>query len=880
MAQNINSSSSVAICDRYILKTIPDWLAEAASSNPQGKAISSVEPRPSLTYGALLQQIQTIGTQLNLLGLKPGDLVVIALDNSAEFLSSILAVASVATAFPLNPLQPKAEFQRYFDLLDIKAVIVTSGSNSAVCTVAESVKIPILELNYGLDTPAGKFNLTLKHPLAKSSDTLEPISPKLEDLAILIGTSGSTGLPKIISVTHESFFVTISQTADWMQLTKSDRSLVLTPLATSHALSRSSCPLLLRGGEVICTPGYNPAKILDWLDRYRPSFFTAVPSMYRSLLQRIESTGWIPQHKSLRFLVTGSDRIDATEINAVEKTFNVPLIQLYGMTEVSPLPATSPLPPAVKPIGAVGQIDPMWQVACVDERGNHLPLGEQGEIILRGGYINQLIGVSPEQASKNIRNGWFYTGDLGYLDDAGWLYYTGRVDNRIDRGGKKVYAADVETILLTHPEIKETVVFGIPDTLYGETIGAVVVLEEDATATPESLRQFVAKQVAEYKIPDTILIVDTLPLNRSGKVKRKNLAEYYGLNNISQQKSTQARTKNDSYVPPQTETERRLAAIWAKILQLPRVSVEVPFWELGGHSLLVIELFTQIEAEFGRQLPVNTLLDTPTIRQLARLLSTFEEPQPWDCLVRLKSGGDKPALFLVHDADGDTMLYFNLARHLHPERPVYGLRPYGKEGFPILDWRIEQIVDRYIERILSIQPEGPYCLGGLCDGGVYAYEVGQQLQARGHRVGFIALLDAIDYEAVRYEFSKDVKKITNRPKYEYYSKLLASNVQLPSILKNQISVRMMLRLAKEGYVPQPFMGQLLLFRATATEYSEEETPQRLKIDDPLFGWQKRATEGVKVCDIPDTHSGILRKPSVKLLANEIEIAFTKPEGLK
>ena len=874
MVQNLTKNRQ-EVYPIELSKTIPDWLTEVANNNAKAIAIRSIDSRPPLTYQALLQQTKNAGELLLSLGLKPGDIVAIALDNSADFLTGILSVASVATAFPLIPNQPKTEFVRYFELLDIKAVIVRGGSNSAICSVANLANIPILELISDSTTPAGQFRLNINHLTAKSLAAPEKISPKLNDDAILVGTSGSTGKPKVISFTHKSFFATIDYAANWMELTKSDRSLVLTPLAMLHALARSSCPLLLKGGEVICTSGYDPTKILDWIDEYQPSFFTGVPSMYRSLLQRIESTGWTFQNKNLRFLATGSDKIDETEIEAVEKAFNVPLMQFYGMSEVSPLPVVSPFPPAIRPNGALGKFNPAWQVACVNEGGEHLPIGTEGEIVIRGGYINRFVGIASNLENKNVRNGWFHTGDLGYLDEAGWFYYIGRVDNRINRGGKKVYAGDIEAIFLTHPEIKEAVVFGIPDNIYGETIGAVVVLEEDATATSESLRQFLAKHLVNFKIPDTILIVDTLPLNPFGKVKRKTLAAHYNLQNISEQKLSQSRKiTRTEYIAPQTETERKLAAIWLDILKLPQVSIDDNFFELGGHSLLIIEMFARIESQLKRELPANILFDAPTIRQLAQFLNRLDDSQPWDCLIQLKSGGDKPGLFLVHDADGDVMLYLNLARHLHRERPVYGFRPYGKEGFPILDWTIEQIANRYLERILTVQPEGPYCLGGFCDGGIFAYEVARQLQTKGHQVGFIALFDTIDYEAVRYdEYFRAVRKIEEPTKHELYRKLLAEGADLPISLKNQISIRMILRLAKQGYVPQKFEGKLLLFRATATEYPEQETPQYAKIGDPLLGWQERVTQEIEVYDIFDHHSGILREPSVRLLAERIEIAF-------
>lgn len=527
-------------------KTIPDWLAEAAAAHSQSTAITGIYQQPALTYQALWRHVQTTAAQLYAIGLQPGDPVVVALSNGPACLTAILSVAAAATAFPLNPDQPEAEFKRYFSSLNIKAVVVDLSARSAAIAVAQQLGIPILAIATEATAPAGAFMLS--EPSAAASQTIvnKPRQPQLSDCAILVGTSGSTGRPKIVSLTHESFFVSISHAANWMQLTKCDRSLVLTPMAMLHALVRSSCPLLLKGGEVVCTPGYSPAHILDWIDQFQPTFFTGVPSIYRSLLQQIKASSiskvsWRPP-KSLRFLVTGSDKIDASEINAVEKALAVPLIQFYGMSEVSPLPAVRSLPPAKTPAAAVGKVNPMWQVACVNEQGDQLLANQEGEIVLKGGYINQLItepsdvsgkvlGKQGDRSDQNGCDGWFHTGDLGYLDSEGFLYYTGRIDNRINHGGKKVYAGDVEAALLCHLEIEAATVFGIPDRLYGERVGAAVVLTLGSKATAQSIRRFMLDRVEMFKIPSKIIICPSLPLNAFGKVQRKSLAAHFGLGN-------------------------------------------------------------------------------------------------------------------------------------------------------------------------------------------------------------------------------------------------------------------------------------------------------------------------------------------------------------
>ncbi len=674
-------------------KTIPDWLIEVVRDNSQKMAISSTDGRPSLTYQALLDLTQAIVVQLRSLGLEPGDIVAIALDNGADFLTSILSVASIATALPLNPNQPEAEIRRYFQQLDIKAVIIANNSKSAICAVADSLNILILELNVDVTAPAGQFRLSKTSSLVQSANiinTSKKISPKLSDYAVLVGTSGATGQPKIISLTHESFFVSINHAAEWMQLTQSDRSLVLTPLAMLHALVRSSCPLLLKGGEVVCTPGYNPAEILDWIDRYQPSFFTAVPSMYRSILQQVNEMNWTPKKSSLRFLVTGSDKIVASEIQAVESVFSVPLIQFYGMSEVSPLPAVRGLPPEITPDGAIGKINPLWQVACLDEELNLLLPEQEGEIVLRGGYINQLVGISQDRKSKS--DDWFHTGDLGYLDSQGFLYFTGRVDNRINRGGKKIYAVDVESVLLTHPAIKAAVVFGIEDNLYGECIGAVVVLHSGHSATSESIRKFMLSQIAEFKVPDLILIEDTLPLNTFGKVKRKTLAAHFGLKNVLAYKKQAAINARTKYIAPRTQVERDLAQIWSNLLKVDFLSIEDNFFALGGHSLLAIQMLFCIQEVFAVDLPMHSLFYSPTVAELALKIECLQQSDRADFLPLKSVLATKIPLslaqskFWYRDRLEDTQAFSSMPRTLEIE---------GSLDIEIFDRSLQTIVERH-----------------------------------------------------------------------------------------------------------------------------------------------------------------------------------------
>jgi thioesterase domain-containing protein/acyl carrier protein len=361
---------------------------------------------------------------------------------------------------------------------------------------------------------------------------------------------------------------------------------------------------------------------------------------------------------------------------------------------------------------------------------------------------------------------------------------------------------------------------------------------------------------------------------------------------------------------PSTETEARLAKLWAELLRYEVVGVHDDYFDLGGTSLLAVDLITKIENEFGVRLPLTSIIEAPTISLMASLLS---EQNTRDSLVLIRAGGDMPPLFLVHDGDGETMLYRNLAVRLDPDRPVYGLQPWSRANHPILHTRIEEMAAYHIGKIRSVQPSGPYFLGGMCAGGVIAFEIALQLQNQGQEVGMVALIDAADVaatlkpllfasqrirsfrsvlneedrvslaervvrmagKAIRkarnlttYLVNDRIQKIRDEARMRLFRHYLDRGLSLPRFLEN-IPVRTAYLFAETRYKPgRLFEGELTLFRATSGEGNDE--PYVDRYSDPLLGWGQRATAGVRVHDIPGGHSSMLQEPNVETLATHMQ----------
>ncbi len=365
--------------------------------------------------------------------------------------------------------------------------------------------------------------------------------------------------------------------------------------------------------------------------------------------------------------------------------------------------------------------------------------------------------------------------------------------------------------------------------------------------------------------------------------------------------------------PPRTALETELAAIWADLLRIEPVGIRDNFFDMGGTSLLAVDLFARIDRRFGRDMPLTSLLEAPTVEALARLIAGETGA---DTLVKIRDGGDRPPLFLVHDGDGETMLYRNLALRLDTSHAVYGLQPYAMDGVPMAHTRITEMAAYHVAKVRSIQPHGPYLLGGMCAGGIIAFEMALQLQAQGERVALVALLDAADPQAVPRAWrvtgqrlqrfggvlreggtggpvrraatilARAMRKVRNLAVYAVGERLgrardevrmrlfrawLDRGLRPPRAL-GRISVRTAYLFAERSYRPAGrFDGELTLFRATAGIGPDE--PYAERYEDALLGWGCRATGGARALDVTGGHSSMLQEPHVEALAERLQFCI-------
>ncbi len=587
-------------------------LDDRAQQQPDSIAIEALN-RDSLTYRDLHRHVISIAAALNQSGIGRNDRVAIVMPNGPEMATAFLAVAAGATSAPLNPQYRAAEFDFYLSDLGAKALIIQADLDSEARLVARDRGIPIIDLVPQVDRAAGLFEL-------RQSDR-NPIGPgdfaAADDVALVLHTSGTTSRPKIVPLTQPNICASAQHIRAALQLTIADRCLNVMPLFHIHGLIAAVLASLAAGGSVVCTPGFYSPSFFEWIDRFHPTWFTAVPTMHQAILARAADQQSVIRRSALRFIRSSSASLAPQVMSELERTFNVPVIEAYGMTEAAHQMTSNPLPPRPRKAGSVG-VAAGPEVAIMAEEGSELmPIDQRGEIVIRGANVMCGYANNPSANEQAFTQGWFRTGDQGYLDSDGYLCITGRLKEIINRGGEKISPREIDEVLLDHPAIAQAITFAMPDAKFNEEVAAAVVLRENRSATEIEIRLFAEQRLANYKVPKRVIILKEIPKGPTGKIQRIGLAEKLGLN-----AEDQSLHRESEFAAPRTPLEESLAAIWQEMLQLPKVGVRDEFLRLGGDSILAVQLIARVKQKY--QLVTLSLVEffsAPTIADQAVILA-------------------------------------------------------------------------------------------------------------------------------------------------------------------------------------------------------------------------------------------------------------------
>ena len=462
----------------------------------------------SLTYKQLRE---------NVVGLV-SERIAIGMTNGSPMAITFLAAALCGTAAPLNPKYKQEEFAFYYEDTQAKALITLSeGPEAAIAAVTPDMMLIHAKVNTD-----GTLSLELVKTGSDSAESANPAVPNADDIAMILHTSGTTSRPKRVPIRHRNLIASAGNIIGAYSLTAADTTLCLMPLFHIHGLVGCLLATLASGGTLICPNGFNALEFWKLVDIYKPTWYSAAPTMHQTILARASRNIEIVKANRFRFIRSSSASLPPIIIEQLEATLNAPVVESYSMTEASHLMTTNPLPPKVRKPGTVGYGFGV-EVGIMDSEGNLLSLLSLGEVVVKAPNVIDGYENNPQANATAFVNGWFRTGDQGTLDKDGYLRLTGRIKELINRGGEKISPLEVDDVLLRHPAVAEALAFAVPHKSLGEDIHVAVVLK--AEADEKELLAHCSTMLADFKVPKQVHILDQLPRGATGKLQRLAMAK-------------------------------------------------------------------------------------------------------------------------------------------------------------------------------------------------------------------------------------------------------------------------------------------------------------------------------------------------------------------
>jgi amino acid adenylation domain-containing protein len=793
-----------------------------------------------------------------------GDLVSIMQSRSEMLIVCILGILKSGAAYvPIDPEYPQ---QR-----------ISYLQNDCNC-------------KFTLDQNSLNHFLVSKEKYAVTAPT--SISLKPHDLAYIIYTSGSTGNPKGVTIEHHNLLHYLYNVSDYID-TNSNNSGCFTHLSLSFDASITEIFLpLIFGKKLILSSGTGLAIFDDVnLFKYAPyDFIKLTPSHISILISVINketrpklATKYIIGGEALynyhinQFRSSGIDAIIVNEYGPTEATVGC---SIYEFNTFDTTLSDESIP--------IGKPISNTQMYLFDENQQLVPEGEVGEIYIAGngiarGYFNRE-DLTAEKFLPNpfdTKTRMYRTGDLGKWLQDGNLQYFGRIDEQIKINGHRIELGEIEAALIKMPQIKlASVVLSKIDNAEPRLVAYLQ--PDDSSNKHPNVREALSKIVPSFMIPNIFMWVNDFPLTTNGKIDKKSLPapEY-----VRQDSEANLRK-------PRTEIEKEIAKVWSEVLQIKEIGINDTFFEMGGTSIMAVKVVAGIEKSTGKRFPLSVLFKYSTVEKFAKLFDEGGEIYS-DCIVPLKSSGNKTPLFIVHGGGLDVLIFANMSKHLDEDQPLYGLQGVGSKGFDEWYESIEDMAANYIQAILKINPDGPYALSGYCVGGIVAFEMTRQLQEQGKEVSLTVLLDSYADSSYYYKTLKQKKLIryyhNTRRRLSYLKEMLTSwkafktriNAKKEYLLKRHIEENNIKMSELDLLALERFTQSTAMMHSILNKYHLK--PQNLKVD--LFssidyaaqllapkhlGWKKAARKGVTLHNIPVTDFDMRIAPHDKILARMLQ----------
>lgn len=543
----LNENSGVTLPEKTEIEgnavgmiSLTSLLCKAAEEFPNQRAIA-VSGKYELTHSRLQATVTACAARLRAAGVGHGDVVALAFPNSIEFVVLFMAVMRArGVAAPLNAAYTAEEFEFYLGDSKSKLLLLPAEGNTAAETAAAKIGLPVAKCRFSiLSEGTGSVEFVSESPgfdldlglIGKGETDIEAeLSSDIhDDMALFLHTSGTTSRPKGVPLTQLNLATSTLHIKETYEFSTSDATVITLPLFHVHGLVAGLLSSLISGASVVLPSTGRFSASTFWTDMrtHGATWYTAVPTIHQILLER-HATKPEDQYPELRFIRSCSASLAPIVLERLESAFGAPVLEAYAMTEASHQMTSNPLPHSGgrKP-GSVGKATGI-ELTILDENGVPQSKGCTGEVCIRGANVTKGYQNNPEANESAFQFGWFHTGDLGYLDEEGYLFLKGRIKELINRGGEKISPFEVDAVLLSHPFVAQAVAFAVPDEKYGEEVNAAVVPVEGVSVMEEDVISTCKKNLAAFKVPKRVFVTDSLPKTASGKIQRRIMAEHFG----------------------------------------------------------------------------------------------------------------------------------------------------------------------------------------------------------------------------------------------------------------------------------------------------------------------------------------------------------------
>ena len=865
-----------------------DRLIERQAEKTPGAVAVSFKNR-SLTYKQLNERANQLARHLRAAGVGAETLVGIHMTRTPELIIALLGVLKSGAAYvPIEASYPSERLASLLEQANLKLLL----TEDLLRQTLPETDAQVICLDRDWESIA----------LHETGNLVRVTLP--ESLAYVIFTSGSTGVPKGVMIPHRGLTNYLNWAVREYRVDNGNGAPLHSPIGFDLTITSLFLPLIAGNVIELVPEDEGVEGLRDALSGKRDFTLVKITPAHLEVLRHL-----LPPEDAAcatRALVIGGEALFGEGLSYwLDHAPQTRLINEYGPTETVVGCCVYEVPVGATPSGPVPIGRPIANtiLRVLDKHLQPVPIGVTGELYIGGdgvarGYLNcpgmtgEKFIPDPFSAQPGMR--LYRTGDVARNLADGNLVYVGRVDNQIKIRGFRIELGEIETTIQEHPAVRAAVACVRHDSRNEKRVVAYVVASENTKVNLVELRNFLKDRLPTYMLPSAVVTLDELPLTTNGKIDYDALPE---------QDNTWPEVRN-SFVAPRNLIELQIAEIWEDVLNLRPVGVTDNFFDLGGHSVLALRVTARIEKLFGVEVPLAAFFDGGTISRLSSLVINKTHTPPRH-LVPIQKGDTRRPIFFVHPIGGGVVCYAYLARQLGPDVPVYGLAALEVDD---PHTQVTTMAASYIEEIRSVQPHGPFLIGGWSFGAYVAFEIARQLKRQSEDVALLAILDSGAPDADRRMDEEDpvdsddpvmlartLEGFANvkepLPIAEDYVRQLGPDEQLlyimeqakkANIMPQELTLTQVKRSlqnfrsrvhAGKHYEPEPYPGKVTLFKC------EQIQPRDVEIleADPTWGWGDISSEPVDIHRVPGSHESMVLEPDVRILAEKLSACIAQTE---